>query len=392
MAFICIDTHMKQLIKPIYSILFLAISYSVFGQAKQQPKKELSPYLYMLGQIATYPPLTDLILSLDSGQLDEVFSLATNEYEMKSYEKGMSLIFSQNYILKEIQFYDSGYVYSRCEAKLPMGLSFDMKYTDFKNYKYDQFEVDTFNPYIYHGDLGVGHAKIYFKDNHIELVKFFTKDSFLSEQTTALRSEWGMRIIPGGSCLSGNCYQGEGEMKWPTSLHYKGDWESGIPHVVGSFSDSTGLAYSGGFKLGFLWGEGVLNIPGSVLYEGDFVLGRRMGYGNATFTNGTRYEGDWYRDLMHGQGHFWFSEKYHYKGQFVNNQFYGQGKLVSPEGYVDGWFKNGRPHGYCKQVVNGSQTTLSGTWVNGKKEGDFDLYSPLSGTITVRFENDIEIR
>ena len=80
------------------------------------------------------------------------------------------------------------------------------------------------------------------------------------------------------------------------------------------------------------------------------------------------------------------------KDSFGNNQFYGQGKLVSPEGYVDGSFRNGKPHGYCKQVVNGSQTSLSGTWVNGKKEGDFELYSPISGSVTVQFENDIEMR
>lgn len=383
---------MKHLFTKTIILCFLTVSTQLYGQSKPTEKEEIKPYLYMLGQIATYPPLTDLLMSIDSGQSSEVFSLATNEYEIKSYEKGLNLIFNQNYVLKEIHFYDSGFVFSRFNGTLPMDLSFDMKYSDFKNYKYDRFEVDTFNPYVYHGDLGVGHAKIYFKGNHIELVKFFTKDSFLSVQNESLKTEWGMRIIPGGACLSGNCYQGKGEMKWPTSLVYKGNWESGIPHGDGSFSDSTGMAYAGGFKLGFLWGEGVLNIPGGVLYDGAFILGRRMGYGVASFSNGTRYEGNWYRDVMHGEGHFWFSDKYHYKGQFVNNQFNGKGKLVSPEGYVDGNFKNGRPHGFCKQVVNGSQTTLSGTWVNGKKEGDFDLYSPLSGTVTVHFENDIEIR
>ncbi|MFT5512717.1 MAG: hypothetical protein ACI8SE_001115 [Bacteroidia bacterium] len=392
LTLICIDDTMKHIKKSLLITLILSFAACSFGQTNTTEKQEVSPYLYMLGQIATYPPLTALIQRLDSGQIEEIFSLSVNEYEIRSYEKGIALIFNQNFLLKEIQFYDSGYVYSKCTDDLPMQLKFNMNLRDFDNYKYKAFEVDTFNKYVYHGNLGVGHAKIYFKNNRTELVKFSAHDSFLQSQNSLLRSEWGMRIIPDGQCISGSCFTGGGEMKWSTSLQYKGDWESGIPHGSGTFSDSAGMAYSGTFKLGFLWGDGVLNVPNGVLYDGDFVLGRRTGFGTATFANGTRYEGNWYRDLMHGDGHFWFSEKYHYQGQFRNNQFNGSGKLVSPEGYVEGTFNNGKPHGFCKQVVNGSQTVLSGTWVNGKKEGNFDLYSPITGTVTLHFENDIEMR
>lgn len=392
LTLICIDDTMKQFKKSLLTALIIGFATACFGQTTSGQKQEVSPYLYMLGQIATYPPLTALIQQLDSGQIEEIFSLAVNEYEIRSYEKGINLVFNQNFVLREIQLFDSGYVYSGFEGVLPMQLKFDMKFKDFENFKYDAFEVDSFNKYVYHANLGVAHAKVYFKAKQIELVKFSAKDSFFNSQNDLLRSEWGMRIIPDGQCVSGNCFTGEAEMKWPTSLQYKGDWESGIPHGTGTFSDSSGMAYSGGFKLGFLWGDGVLSVPNNLMYNGDFVLGRRTGYGTATFANGTRYDGDWYRDLMHGDGHFWFSEKYHYQGQFRNNQLNGSGKLVSPEGYVEGTFMNGKPHGYCKQVVNGSQTALSGTWINGKKEGDFDLYSPLTGTKTIHFENDIEMR
>jgi hypothetical protein len=382
---------MKHLLKSVFTLITLLSAFQAICQETAK-KQETSPYLYMLGQIATYPPLTQLISTLDSGQVNEIFSLATNEYEVKSYENGINLIFNQNFVLKEIQFYDTGYVFSKFKGDLPLALDFDLKLKDFQNYKYDNYEVDTFNKFIYHRDFGIAHAKLYFKDGGLELLKFYTKDSFLNAQNESLKTEWGMRIIPDGWCKTGNCFEGEGEMSWPTSLNYKGAWLSGIPNGTGTFSDSSGMAYSGPFKLGFLWGEGILNIPNGLLYEGNFILGRRVGYGVATFNNGTRYEGDWYRDIMHGNGQFWFSEKYHYQGEFKNNQFNGKGKLVSPEGYVDGSFRNGKPHGYCKQVVNGSQTALSGTWVNGKKEGDFDLYSPLTGTMTIKFENDIEIR
>ena len=203
-TFICIEVYMKYITKGVFLAILVASSLVGFGQAKPTEEIKTSPYLYMLGQIATYPPLTALIQSLDSGQLEEIFSLANNEYEMRSYEKGISLIFNQNFVLKEVQFYDSGYVFSPFEGELPMALDFSMRLSDFANYTYDAFEVDTFNKFIYHGDLGVGHAKVYFKDNHI-----LSWLSFLAQTTVSLvtaqnqlpyRSEWGMRIIPGGSC------------------------------------------------------------------------------------------------------------------------------------------------------------------------------------------------
>ena len=346
----------------------------------------------MLGQTPTYPLLYNLLEEMDSGQVQEEFSLATNEYEIKSFEKGLNLIFNQNFVLKKIQFYDSGYLYTGFDDTLPNQISFDMNYSDLKNYKYDTYTADTFNPYIYHKDFGSSHIKLYCKGKGLELVKVTAHDTFLNSQDVRLRAEWGMRIIPNGKCISGNCFNGSGVMQWPDGLKYEGQWMSGIPHGRGNFADTNGLSYAGDFKLGFLWDEGVLQVPNQSLYEGNFVLGRKMGHGYATFANGTRYDGEGNRDLMHGQGHFWFSDSYHYRGEFVSNQFNGKGKLISPEGYVEGSFMNGKPHGQCTQMVTRGQISLTGTWINGKKEGSFDLHNPVTGTVKVYFENDIEMK
>ncbi len=378
------------MIKQLFSIFLISVLSLFSINAKAQ--EEVSPYLLMLGQIASYPPLMTLVSELDSGQVQETFSRVLNEYEIVSYDEGLKLVFNQNFVLKEVQFYDSGYLFKKAQRELPLDLDFSMKLKDFEAYKYVNFMVDSMNAFVYHYDTDIVHGKLYFKGGNIELVKFTVKDSFLNAQNLLLQKEWGMRLLPNGICTKGNCFNEVSQMTWPmTAMKYEGSWESGIPHQKGSFSDTTGLSYSGNFKLGFLWGEGVLNVPNSYLYEGDFVLGKRMGTGYARYSNGTWYEGDWYRDLMHGSGHFWFSETYHYQGEFRNNQFNGQGKLTSPKGYVEGSFKNGKPHGFCRQVVNGSQTELSGTWIDGKKQGEFELYNPLTGTTKMYFENDIEI-
>lgn len=349
----------------------------------------------LLGQAPTGQSLTEVLLALDTFQINEVFTLSTNEYEMNVYHQGYALIFNQNFILKEIQMYDSGNLYARYRGAFPVELDsgFNAKLEDFRGFKYiDYFEIDTFNKYIYYSRDKQKTSKVYFKDGYPELVKLYLSDSMLYVSDEAHKSDWGMRLIPDGKCVSGNCFNGNGRMEWPTSLVYEGEWESGIPHGEGHFEDSTGLSYTGEFKLGFLWGRGTLNVPGQYKYEGQLLYGKPAGQGKAFYTNGTKYEGNWVNGLMSGQGHFWFSEKFHYEGTFAGNQFNGQGILHSPEGYVKGSFKNGKPHGFCQQVVKRNHITLSGNWVNGKKEGEFDLFNPVTGSTKMQFKNDIEIQ
>ena len=370
----------------------IALFIFVLGSTESRAQRhEPGKYGYMVGQCITYPPLLDLYERINQEQVNESFLPSTGTYEVTSYAYGIKLLFNRNFVLREVQFYDSGYTFSRFQDTLPFGLSFNQALKSYENFNYPDFTKDTFNQYVYHADFDLVHVKKYFKSGKIEIVKIYASDTFMIGQDARLSKEWGMRLIPDGTCVSGDCFKGVGKMKWPTGLEYEGEWESGIPHGVGSFRDSSGIEYSGGFKLGFLWGEGKLKIPGQFTYSGDMVYGKRVGEGNATFANGTRYTGDWDRDQMHGVGHFWYSNSFHYKGKFARNQFNGKGRLTSPEGYVEGSFHNGKPHGYCEQVVVRSQTKLSGYWVNGKKQGKFSLYNPVQGTTTLNFKDDKEI-
>ena len=94
---------------------------------------------------------------------------------------------------------------------------------------------------------------------------------------------------------------------------------------------------------------------------------------------------------MEGYGKFYFSETYRYEGYLRANQFNGKGTLHTPEGYINGYFKDGKPHGYGTQVAQ-NKSTLKGKWVNGKKEGEFEAFTPDIGEYKIVFENDIEIR
>ncbi|MBO6515627.1 MAG: hypothetical protein JJ975_03660 [Bacteroidia bacterium] len=377
---------MKFRFIPIFIIVLAFGLLDASGQNKRRP------YEFMIGQPPTYPPLADWLMKLDSGQIDESFNSALNEYEIRSYEEGVALLFNHNFMLKEIQFYDSGHLYSRFSDTMPADVHFNLNIKDFENYGNLSYKVDTFNKFVYHRSSYNLRLKLYFKDKHVELVKITGKDSFLGARDSLIRTQWGMRIIPDGNCVFGNCFKGEGMMQWASSLTYRGNWESGTPNGDGSFSDTTGLLYKGGFKLGFLWGDAELHVPKQYVYNGNFLFGKKVGHGEITYANGTRYEGNWINDLMNGDGHFWYSDSYHYKGQFFNNQFQGIGILYSPEGYVEGSFKDNKPHGYCKQVVTRSHTTLSGVWVEGKKEGEFQLYNPVSGTTTLQFKNDQQVQ
>jgi hypothetical protein len=348
-------------------------------------------FIDLIGQPASNPDLAAMITELEFTQSSSSFDRSSNTYELKSFESGIVLYFNQNFLLKEIHFYDSGYQYKSFEGKLPMNLKLAMHHTYFRN-QYKTFDPDTFNQFIYRSRFVNGSAMVYFKGSHVEMVRIIGDETYINEQDRNQMSSWGIRLIPDGKCLEGNCYTGQGKMNWPTSLTFEGNWEFGIPYGEGQMSDSSGLAYSGSFRLGFLWGEGILKVPGQYTYKGNMLMGRRYGEGEIRYTNGSRYAGNWRNDMMHGKGDYHFSETYSYSGYFINNQFNGRGTLTTPEGYYEGQFKNGKPHGYGVQVATINQSTLTGKWVNGKKEGTYAAYNPLLGNYEVYFENDIEIK
>ncbi|MCB9261140.1 MAG: hypothetical protein H6607_02035 [Flavobacteriales bacterium] len=367
-------------------ILFLFILLNATTRAEI-----LTGFAALIGHSPDNPALAGLLAELQNEQINTVFNAAADVYEIKSYDRGISLIFNRNMVLKEVQMYDSGYLYKRYAGKMPYGLTFDDKLSDYNMYQQKEYTTTLFNPYIYTRVLERFTIKLYFKDEKIELIKLIGNKQYINQTDSVLRAMWGFRVIPDGKCVEGNCIEGTGKMTWDGNLSYVGAWSNGIPHGVGVLKNLDGFMYSGGFQAGFFWGNGELQMPDSLTYNGLFIYGKKNGEGNIAYQNGTRYNGYWINDLFHGQGQFWFSENYYYVGQFAYNQFNGNGVMYSPEGELSGTFKDGKPHGYCEQFVTRNHITLSGLWVDGKKEGEFYLSNPITGTTKMYFKNDVEV-
>ena len=96
------------------------------------------------------------------------------------------------------------------------------------------------------------------------------------------------------------------------------------------------------------------------------------------------------------QGYVWegtynINDRFSYTGILVNNTFNGRGTLKTPDGLIDGYFKNGKPHGKCTQSTADGMQSLTGNFVNGKKNGLFNV-TILGNKSTITYQDDIEIK
>ena len=120
-------------------------------------------------------------------------------------------------------------------------------------------------------------------------------------------------------------------------------------------------------------------------------MSKKHGEGRIGYSNKTSYVGEWQQDKMHGQGTYNINDRYSYTGRLVNNTFNGRGTLKTPDGLIDGYFKNGKPHGKCTQSTADGIQSLTGNFVNGKKNGLFDV-TILGNKSTITYQDDIEIK
>jgi hypothetical protein len=234
----------------------------------------------------------------------------------------------------------------------------------------------------------------YFLDGKLNHIKITATAKIINENLSTITAAAGIRLIGNGIKEEGNVMDGEGTMSWgPDIAKYKGDWLYGLPHGRGQYVDSFGNKYEGEFKLGFFWGQGTLSSPPSgFIYSGEFAMSRKHGEGRIEYrAKQVIYQGDWVQDLMHGDGAYAIGARYIYRGEVDKNVFTGKGRVETPDGYVDGRFKNGKPHGMCVQGTKDGLTTVKGNFSNGKKNGVFEIES-LGNVRKTVYKNDIEIK
>ena len=142
---------------------------------------------------------------------------------------------------------------------------------------------------------------------------------------------WGTTSKYSGELVQGR-RSGQGVETWPDGIVYRGGWERGLKHGLGTWENPrAGEKYEGQWREGKRHGWGIftdrekriegfwahdnLNGQGSCIwpdrgdgrvqaYHGVFVESKRSGHGVFDFSSGVRYDGQWLNDLQNGRGTF----------------------------------------------------------------------------------------
>lgn len=347
--------------------------------------------LFALGSAYNSSSVMSLISALnDSGQYHFDGARPSHSFDFPS--QGIGLDFNINFTLYAIRLYDDGFSKLKYPYSLPLNLMWKQE-IDSVFFGNSLAQIDSSNPFklIFRLDHITGEA--FFKDNLLNMLRFTASENFVLKEDEKNVTNWGVRVMPNGKVISGNCNDGIGVMVWDTEgARYEGEWYYGMPDGKGNLKLESGLSYSGSFLSGFFWGQGKLEYPGNFKYEGSFTMGQRNGPGTAIFSDGSVYTGNWVNNSMEGQGAYSLGKRFEYRGNFHNNKFEGEGILSTPEGTHTGRFKDSKPNGKGKMVSSRNGSQLEGNWVNGVKQGEFTLTEKNGNTRKVFFQDDIEMQ
>ncbi len=125
-----------------------------------------------------------------------------------------------------------------------------------------------------------------------------------------------------GKCLSGDCLNGKGQIRFSNGDQYHGEFREGRLEGQGHYRYANGDTYEGGFKNNRRHGRGVyVWSNGGDRYEGEFSLGKIQGEGKYIFSNGDIYQGRFRRGMRSGKGVMILSNGEQIAGQWRDDQF-----------------------------------------------------------------------
>tara|TARA_B100001063_G_C16768054_1_gene559865 strand:+ start:535 stop:1692 length:1158 start_codon:yes stop_codon:yes gene_type:complete len=372
-------------IRPTKLILLILLGLSNSYAIAESPEK-------LLGKPYTYASVYKYIQNLKNNSPVESFLPYLRILKLDYLKSGVSMEFNTDIVLSKISLFDSGYSYEKYVGKMPFNVSWGMSVDQIQD-KAGGLDFVSDNKYVRRMSTDDFQMDFYFENSKLYHIRILATLKTLQNFPNEIMEATGIRLIPDGKKIDGNIIDGQGSMIWGDGVAvYKGEWTYGVPHGEGQYIDSFGNKYEGNFKLGFFWGQGKFYSKYyKYSYSGSFAMSKKHGEGRIGYSNRTSYQGEWKQNKMEGQGTYSISNRYSYKGRMVNNTFNGRGILKTPDGVIDGYFKNGKPHGKCTQSSSDGAQLITGKFINGKKNGDFDV-TILGNKSTITYKDDIEIK
>ncbi|CAH1000391.1 hypothetical protein LEM8419_01544 [Neolewinella maritima] len=165
-----------------------------------------------------------------------------------------------------------------------------------------------------------------------------------------------------GRCQRGNCYNGEGTLRFADGALYSGAFRAGKFHGKGILTYPDGSTYTGQFEQQLQNGRGQLTDAVGNRYDGGWRGGKRNGAGELQYVDGSRIQGTWRNDRLEGEASFAFANRDYYRGTMEQDMLQGYGIMQYATGdeYRGNWSKNLRQGEGTMHYSNGTEVT--GTW------------------------------
>lgn len=187
--------------------------------------------------------------------------------------------------------------------------------------------------------------------------------------TLMLLSLTSTETLGQSKCISGDCQNGHGIMKFSKNSQFVGWFKNGLRDGYGYMKYNNGDTYVGEWSENLRHGHGVHNYydhPVRTRFAGEWKNNNIEGYGTMHKKKGGFETGYWNKNQ--------FSPIQESRQCMDGNCQNGWGAYIANDGgFYLGNFKNGKPHGQGTAIYK-MGTKYKGSFVNGKREGQGTYY------------------
>jgi serine phosphatase RsbU (regulator of sigma subunit) len=134
-------------------------------------------------------------------------------------------------------------------------------------------------------------------------------------------------------CLSGNCEEGQGKLRYLDGSTYEGGFRQGKREGKGRWTALSGEWYEGGWHQDLRNGQGQWHRPNGERYSGSWKNNARYGEGRYVWQDSSFYLGEWYSDRRFGRGVMTYASGLIYDGSWEDGYYEGKGTMDWPSGY-----------------------------------------------------------